>query len=139
MPILVDGAHAPGTHALRVDAIGADFWVGNLHKWMYAPRPTAIFSVAENWRDRIEAPVMSWADADGFPTNLEMGGTLDYTAWLTASTGLYVFRTLGIDRPTRLDALIAISEWLETVLGRPLEGQLYRAGDFPASRTARST
>jgi isopenicillin-N epimerase len=98
VPILVDGAHAPGTHALRVDAIGADFWVGNLHKWMYAPRPTAIFSVAEKWRGRIEAPVMSWADADGFPANLEMGGTLDYTAWLTASTGLYVFRTLGIDR-----------------------------------------
>jgi hydroxymethylglutaryl-CoA lyase/(R)-citramalyl-CoA lyase len=30
-----------------------------------------------------------------------------------------------------LDALIAISEWLEGVLGRRLEGQLYRAGRFP--------
>jgi isopropylmalate/homocitrate/citramalate synthase len=34
----------------------------------------------------------------------------------------------GVD----LDALISISEWLERVLGRPLEGQLYRAGRFPS-------
>jgi (R)-citramalyl-CoA lyase len=33
----------------------------------------------------------------------------------------------GVD----LDALIAISEWLEGVLGRSLEGQLYRAGRWP--------
>ena len=32
----------------------------------------------------------------------------------------------GVD----LDALITISEWLEQVLGRPLEGQVYRAGRF---------
>jgi (R)-citramalyl-CoA lyase len=35
----------------------------------------------------------------------------------------------GIDLPT----LIAVSEWLESVLGRRLEGQLYRAGTFPPS------
>jgi isopenicillin-N epimerase len=118
VPILVDGAHAPGTHAMRVDAIGADFWVGNLHKWLYAPRPTAIFSVAEKWRDRIEAPVMSWADADGFPAKLEMGGTLDYTAWLAASTGLYVFRTLGVDRVRAHNA--ALVAYGQRVIGASL-------------------
>jgi len=98
VPVMVDAAHAPGAHAVNVDAIGADFWVGNLHKWLYAPRPTAILSVAEKWRERIEPPVISWANNDGYPANLEMGGTLDYTPWLTAPTGLYVLRTLGIDR-----------------------------------------
>jgi isopenicillin-N epimerase len=96
--ILVDAAHAPGAHSVRVDAIGADFWVGNLHKWMYAPRPTALLAVAEQWRDRIEPPVVGWHDAEGFPANIEMGGTLDYTAWLAAPTGLYVLRTLGVER-----------------------------------------
>jgi hypothetical protein len=33
---------------------------------------------------------------------------------------------IGVD----LDALISISEWLEGLLGRPLEGQVYRAGGF---------
>ena len=35
----------------------------------------------------------------------------------------------GVD----LDALIATSTWLEGVLGRRLEGQLYRAGTWPAT------
>jgi hypothetical protein len=26
-----------------------------------------------------------------------------------------------------------VSEWLESILGRRLEGQLYRAGPFPAA------
>ena len=107
VPVLVDAAHAPGAHGVPVDAIGADFWVGNLHKWMFAPRPTAILSVAPRWRERIEAPVISWHDADGYPANLEMGGTLDYTAWLAAPTGLFVMRTLGVDRVRSHNAALA--------------------------------
>jgi len=37
--------------------------------------------------------------------------------------------TIGID----VDRLIETSEWLSQLLGRRLEGQLYRAGPFPAS------
>ncbi len=107
VPILVDAAHAPGAHAMRIDAINADFWVGNLHKWLFAPRSTAILSVAERWRDRIEPPIVSWADLDGYPANLEMGGTLDYTPWLAAPTGLYVLRTLGVDRVRSHNAVLA--------------------------------
>jgi isopropylmalate/homocitrate/citramalate synthase len=36
----------------------------------------------------------------------------------------------GVETGIDLDALISISEWLETLLGRPLEGQVYRAGSF---------
>ena len=39
----------------------------------------------------------------------------------------------GVETGIDLDALIAVSEWLESVLGRPLEGQLYRAGLFPSA------
>ena len=34
----------------------------------------------------------------------------------------------GVETGVNLDALIATSSWLEGVLGRPLEGQVYRAG-----------
>ena len=51
---------------------------------------------------------------------------------------VYMLEGDGVETGVDLDALIAISEWLEGVLGRPLEGQLYRAGDFPY-RSARST
>ena len=36
----------------------------------------------------------------------------------------------GVETGVDLDALISISEWLESLLGRPLEGQVYRAGAF---------
>jgi hydroxymethylglutaryl-CoA lyase/(R)-citramalyl-CoA lyase len=46
---------------------------------------------------------------------------------------VYMLEGDGTETGVDLDALIAISEWLETVLGRPLEGQLYRAGVFPSA------
>jgi isopropylmalate/homocitrate/citramalate synthase len=43
---------------------------------------------------------------------------------------VYMLEGDGVETGTDLDALIAISEWLEGILGRPLEGQLYKAGRF---------
>jgi isopropylmalate/homocitrate/citramalate synthase len=43
---------------------------------------------------------------------------------------VYMLEGDGIETRIDLDALISISEWLETVLGRQLEGQVYRAGAF---------
>jgi hydroxymethylglutaryl-CoA lyase/(R)-citramalyl-CoA lyase len=41
---------------------------------------------------------------------------------------VYLFAGDGVDTGIDLDALIATSEWLEGLLGRRLEGQVYRAG-----------
>jgi isopropylmalate/homocitrate/citramalate synthase len=46
---------------------------------------------------------------------------------------VYLLEHEGTDTGVDLDALIHISEWLETVLGRKLEGQVYRAGGFPSA------
>jgi len=46
---------------------------------------------------------------------------------------VYLLEHEGIETGVDLDALIRISEWLEAVLGRKLEGQVYRAGPFLAS------
>ena len=43
---------------------------------------------------------------------------------------VYVLDREGVETGVDLDALIRISEWLEGVLGRRLEGQVYRAGTF---------
>jgi hydroxymethylglutaryl-CoA lyase/(R)-citramalyl-CoA lyase len=47
---------------------------------------------------------------------------------------VYLLEEEGIDTGVDLDALIKTSEWLEGVLGRPLEGQVYRAGGFPLTK-----
>ena len=47
---------------------------------------------------------------------------------------IYLLEGEGVETGVDLDELIAISQWLEGVLGRRLEGQLYRAGSFPSKR-----
>jgi hydroxymethylglutaryl-CoA lyase/(R)-citramalyl-CoA lyase len=44
---------------------------------------------------------------------------------------VYLLEGDGVETGVDLDALVAVSAWLEGVLGRPLEGRLYRAGVFP--------
>jgi hydroxymethylglutaryl-CoA lyase/(R)-citramalyl-CoA lyase len=44
---------------------------------------------------------------------------------------VYLLEGEGIATGVDLDALVAISEWLETLLGRKLEGYVYRAGPWP--------
>jgi hydroxymethylglutaryl-CoA lyase/(R)-citramalyl-CoA lyase len=46
---------------------------------------------------------------------------------------VYALHREGVETGIDLGALIAVSQWLESVLGRELEGQLYRAGPFPAA------
>jgi isopropylmalate/homocitrate/citramalate synthase len=43
---------------------------------------------------------------------------------------VYLLHGEGVETGVDLDALIAVSEWLEGVLGRELPGQVYRAGGF---------
>ncbi|WP_319458863.1 aminotransferase class V-fold PLP-dependent enzyme [Micromonospora sp. RTP1Z1] len=107
VPVLVDAAHAPGMLPISVASIGADFWVGNLHKWAYAPRGTAVLVVAEPWRERIEPLVVSWEQEAGFPARVEWQATLDYTAWLAAPAGLFTLRSLGLDRVRAHNAALA--------------------------------
>ncbi|MEU0550235.1 aminotransferase class V-fold PLP-dependent enzyme [Micromonospora sp. NPDC005979] len=107
VPVLVDAAHAPGMLATTVASIGADFWAGNLHKWGYAPRGTALLAVAPQWRERIEPLVVSWEQESGFPARVEWQATLDYTSWLAAPAGLFTLRSLGVDRVREHNAALA--------------------------------
>ena len=43
---------------------------------------------------------------------------------------VYLLHGEGIETGIDLDALVTVAEWLERVLGRQLEGQIYRAGTF---------
>ena len=49
---------------------------------------------------------------------------------------VYLLEGDGIETGIDLDALIATSQWLEGVLGRRLEGQVYRAGAWAGRPTA---
>ncbi len=107
VPLLVDGAHAPGMLAHPARDLEADFWVGNLHKWGFAPAGTALFRVAPWWRERMVPLVVSHSQPDGFPAFLEQQGTMDHSPWLAAPTGLSLFERYGFDAIQRHNAELA--------------------------------
>jgi isopenicillin-N epimerase len=118
VPLLVDGAHAPGSLPLDVDALGVDFFVGNLHKWAFAPRSTGLLVVAPGWRARVRPVVVSWGQPQGYPNSVEEAGTLDYTPWLAAPTGVFALRTLGLERVRAHNA--ALVRYGQQVVGASL-------------------
>jgi isopropylmalate/homocitrate/citramalate synthase len=48
---------------------------------------------------------------------------------------VYLLDGEGVETGVDLDALVEVSEWLEGILGRRLEGQVYRAGPWPNNTT----
>ena len=93
--LYADAAHSPGMLSTPVASLGADFWVGNLHKWGYAPRGTALLHVAPQWRDRIAPAVPSRGSMLGYPACAEQQGTRDLSGWLAAPTGTGMITELG--------------------------------------------
>ncbi|MFY1633319.1 aminotransferase class V-fold PLP-dependent enzyme [Solwaraspora sp. WMMB335] len=118
VPVMVDAAHVPGMLPVTVGDIGADFWVGNLHKWAFAPRGTALLAVADRWRERIEPLGVSWEQESGYPQRVQWQGTRDYTPWLAAPAGLFALRSLGIDRVRTHNA--ALAHYGQRVIGAAL-------------------
>lgn len=85
VPVLVDGAHAPGVLADPV-ADFEGFWVGNLHKFACAPRGTAALVARGPFRRHLMPLIDSWGFPHVFPESFDHVGTQDITSWMAAAT-----------------------------------------------------
>ena len=99
---VIDGAHTPGHIRLDLDALGADFYSGNCHKWLMTPKGSAFLYARPELQSLLDPLVVShgWTEASKEPgargafgnspfiDEIEMQGTRDPSAWLAVPAAL---------------------------------------------------
>ena len=93
--VLIDGAHAPGQVDLDLNALQPDWWVGNLHKWVCAPKGAAVLWSARAHHARMRSTVTSHGFGDGYHAEFDWPGTFDPTAILASVKAMDMHDELG--------------------------------------------
>ncbi|MBV8479895.1 MAG: aminotransferase class V-fold PLP-dependent enzyme [Actinobacteria bacterium] len=91
---VVDGAHAVAQLDLDLDALGADFYSGNCHKWLMAPKGAGFLHVRPEWQERVGGAIVSWGyeEPATFISRTSLQGTRDSAAYLTVPAAIEFFR-----------------------------------------------
>ena len=99
--VLVDAAHGPGMLPMDLGSLRPDFWTGNFHKWVCAPKGAAALYVGPEHRGRIRPLVASHGYPGTLTDEFDWTGTHDPTPYLSIPAALDFCDELGWDRIRR--------------------------------------
>src|SRR6185503_9768990 len=91
---IIDGAHAPGQIPLPLDSLGADFYCGNLHKWLCAPKGAGFLHARPEVQHLLKPLVVSWGYESETPSGSnfidyhDWWGTRDHSAFLAVPAAI---------------------------------------------------
>lgn len=91
---VIDGAHVPGQISLHLDSLGADFYGGNLHKWLCAPKGAGFLYARPEIQSLLKPLVVSWGYESETPSDSryideqEWWGTRDIAAFLAVPAAI---------------------------------------------------
>lgn len=90
---VIDGAHALGQIDLSLDELGADYYTGNAHKWLCAPKGSAFLYSRLGPDSELEPLVVShgWASGESLSrldNNFGWTGTCDPSAYLSVPAAI---------------------------------------------------
>ena len=123
VPVLVDGAHAPGQVDLDLTAIGADWYTGNCHKWLCAPKGCAFLHARPDAQAGLHPGTISHGYGKGFLAEFDWTGTTDPTRFLAVSAALDFHARLGgaalrdRNKAVAAEAAALIAQRLNTQVG----------------------
>jgi isopenicillin-N epimerase len=109
---VVDGAHAPVFVPLDLNAVQADFYGGNCHKWLLAPTGSGFLCLGPGSEGRLQPLQVSWGWFDGGKAaderdefgstprlrRLEFEGTRDACPWLAVPEAIDFQRQMDFER-----------------------------------------
>ena len=93
--VCVDGAHGPGMLQLDLEETGADWYTGNCHKWLFAPKGSAFLWTSPQAPCQVRPLVVSLNTGKGIAAEFAWTGTRDCSAWLSVSAGIEFMEVLG--------------------------------------------
>lgn len=85
--VIVDGAHVPGHIDLNIDELGADDYIGAVHKWLNGPKGCSFLHLKSEHQSWLEPLIVSWGYEAEVPSHSQfidyhqMQGTKDLAAF----------------------------------------------------------
>ncbi len=148
VPVLIDGAHGPGHVDLDLGHLGADWYTGNCHKWLCAPKGCAFLWTAPAWQLATHPTTFSHGYGKGYLEEFDWTGTRDPSAFLAIGAAIDFHQEFGgaslrqrnIDLAAEAAALLSRRLNTETIDGGGCAMRLVRLPIGPGSeaRTVRA-
>ena len=126
---MVDGAHAPAFVPVDLDAVNADYYGANCHKWLLAPTGSGFLyfgpgaservqplQVSWGWKRTVSCPPPAgggvgggWDDRDEWGStprlrHFEFEGTRDPSAWIAVADAIAFQEEIGFGASVRASA-----------------------------------
>ena len=134
IPVLVDGAHAPGQIALEVPSLGADWYTGNAHKWLFAPRGCGVLWTHPKRQGMTRPAVLSHGTDQAYTAAFDWIGTRDPSPWFCFETAARAHAAFGgeaLMADNRILAAEAADE-IASALGAAIAGPASMRGSMAA-------
>lgn len=87
---VIDGAHIPGQMDLDLENLGADFYTGNLHKWLSAPKVAGFVYARPEHHVTLDPLIISWGYVreTTFTGHNRWAGTFDVSSYLAVPAAI---------------------------------------------------
>ena len=95
VPVLVDGAHGPGQIGLDLPVLGVDWYTGNCHKWLCAPKGSAFLWTSPARQAETHPVVISHGLGNGYLKEFDWTGTRDPSSPLSVPAAIAFHEELG--------------------------------------------